>query len=294
MTLPVKTIVATGASSGLGFEVIKQRLDQAAQPYNFILGVRNLAKTEAAYSTLTFDHSLHKLTFVRLDLSSLATVRTFADQALAALGQTPLDHLLLNAATSNPATAPGPHGSKWSETYIVNHLSQHYLIHLLRPKLIESASRLVFVSSASFREVQDPAVFEHDLLAASGTPGRKLYAETKFVNLLGAHWWRRDLMGKCIVVAVSPGLVPGTNIGKGMGVDFTMEWPGARRVEDGAASIIEALKRNDFPDDPDLVFLTSWGEWWGRGVLEMTLDKGLQDRWCPGKEEIEREEGLDA
>jgi hypothetical protein len=61
----------------------------------------------------------------------------------------------------------------------------------------------------------------------------------------------------------------------------------------GAASIIEAFTRDDFPDDPDRVFLTSWGEWWGRDVLDKTLDKELQDRWCPGKEEIERQEGLD-
>lgn len=36
-----------------------------------------------------------------------------------------------------------------------------------------------------------------------------------------------------MVVAVSPGLVPGTGIGKGMGVNFTMEWKGARSIQDG-------------------------------------------------------------
>jgi hypothetical protein len=58
----------------------------------------------------------------------------------------------------------------------------------------------------------------------------------------------------------------------------------------GAASIIEAFHREDFPKDQDLVFLTSWGEWWGTEVLEKTLDKELQERWCPGKERIERDE----
>jgi NAD(P)-dependent dehydrogenase (short-subunit alcohol dehydrogenase family) len=96
------------------------------------------------------------------------------------------------------------------------------------------SSRIVIVSSASFREVEDPLVFERDLLAGSNTPGRQLYAETKFVQLLGAHWWRRKLQGtSCTVVAVSPGLVPATNIGKGMGVNFTMDWPGARTIDAG-------------------------------------------------------------
>ena len=96
------------------------------------------------------------------------------------------------------------------------------------------SSRIVIVSSASFREVEDPLVLERDLLARSDTPGRQLYAETKFVQLLGAHWWRRKLQGtSCTVVAVSPGLVPATNIGKGMGVNFTMDWPGARTIDAG-------------------------------------------------------------
>ena len=60
----------------------------------------------------------------------------------------------------------------------------------------------------------------------------------------------------------------------------------------GAASILAAFARDDLPDDSEQIFLTSWGEWWGRDVLEKTLDKGLQDRWCPGREEVERDELL--
>jgi hypothetical protein len=40
--------------------------------------------------------------------------------------------------------------------------------------------------------------------------------------------------------------------------------------------------------------LTSWGEWWPKDVYGKTLDKKLQDKWCPSKEEIEKEEGLSA
>lgn len=260
---------------------------------------------------------MHTITIIPLDLSELATVIAFAWQVSLTLGPTNLDFLFLNAAISDPAGQPGavgPHGSKWSNTYIVNHLckfggvdahvsgfpinlvppAQHYLVHLLLPTLISSNTHIIFTSSASFREVDDPRVFERDLLAGSGTPGRKLYSETKFTHLLGAHWWRRELHKRktgCTVVAVSPGLVPRTGIGKGMGMDFT-GWDGARELHEGAASIIAAFHREDFPEDPDLVFLTSWGEWWGRDVLEKTLDKELQDRWCPGREEIEREFAL--
>ncbi|KAK0622430.1 hypothetical protein B0T14DRAFT_426089 [Immersiella caudata] len=297
MSTTAKAIVATGASSGLGFEVIKQLLSQSAQPYNFILGVRNVEKTQAAFNSLNFDRAFHTLTLLPLDLSNLPTVVTFAAQTLSTLASANLSYLFLNAAISEPAgpaeppRTTNPNDSRWSKTYIVNHLSQHLLTHFFHPKLIHSQSRIVITSSASFREVEDPSAFEHNLLAGSGTPGRKLYAETKFVQLLGAHWWRRNLQGTgCVVVAVSPGLVPATNIGTGMGVDFTMDWPGAREIGDGAASIIEAFRRDDFPENADQVFLTSWGEWWGRDVLEKTLDRELQDRWCPGKEKIEEDE----
>jgi hypothetical protein len=62
----------------------------------------------------------------------------------------------------------------------------------------------------------------------------------------------------------------------------------------GAQSILRAFTRDDFPEDPEQIFLTSWGEWWGKDVYEKSLDKALQDKWCPSLEEIEREEGLSA
>jgi hypothetical protein len=56
----------------------------------------------------------------------------------------------------------------------------------------------------------------------------------------------------------------------------------------GASNILRALTVNDFPDDPEQVFLTSWGEWWSKEVYAKSLDKGLQDKWCPSEDEIER------
>lgn len=57
----------------------------------------------------------------------------------------------------------------------------------------------------------------------------------------------------------------------------------------GAQSVLAAMTRSDFPEDRDRIFLTSWGEWWEKSVIENSTDKELQDRWCPSKEDIERE-----
>jgi hypothetical protein len=60
----------------------------------------------------------------------------------------------------------------------------------------------------------------------------------------------------------------------------------------GAASILRAFTRDDFPADPDQVFLTSWGEWWSREEIAVSLDKELQGKWSPSKEDIERDERI--
>lgn len=50
--------------------------------------------------------------------------------------------------------------------------------------------------------------------------------------------------------------------------------------------------RSDFPADRDQIFLTSWGAWWEKSVLEKTLDRQLQDKWSFSKEEIEEAAGI--
>ncbi|EGY22344.1 uncharacterized protein VDAG_03782 [Verticillium dahliae VdLs.17] len=194
MSALAKTIVATGVSSGLGFEAIKQLLQQT-QPYRVILGARNAEGAQKAFGDLKFDESKHNVTVLPLELADLRGVKTFAQQTLETLGQQKIDYVLLNAAISNSAEEPGPHGSKWCESYIVNHL----------------------------------------------------YHRNEALT------WAK-----------------------------------------GAENILRALERDDLPEDPEQIFLTSWGEWWPKEVYAQTLDKKLQDKWCLDKEQIEQEEGITA
>lgn len=61
----------------------------------------------------------------------------------------------------------------------------------------------------------------------------------------------------------------------------------------GAQSILAAFTRNDFPEDAEQIFLTSWGEWWPKENFQLSLDKELQNKWSVSKEVIEREEMVD-
>ncbi|KAH7318932.1 hypothetical protein BKA65DRAFT_513491 [Rhexocercosporidium sp. MPI-PUGE-AT-0058] len=293
MSSIAKTIVATGATSGLGFEAIKQLLSQT-QPYRFILGCRNVANVRTAYNSLKYDTSKHSMTLLPLELSDLRTVKKFSSEVLNKLGSERIDILLLNAALIKTANEPGINGSKYNEPYIVNHLSQHYLLHLLREKLVESKTRVVVVSSGAIRMVKDLEKLNDIVKAESGGWFMDLYPASKFIQLLSALWWRRELQGSCRIVAVSPGLIPDTGLARNTTFTPTEEMmKDAKSVETGAQSILAAFTRDDFPDDPERILLTSWGEWWGKDVYELALDKELQDKWSPGKEVIEREELVD-
>ena len=145
MSTPPKNVIATGASSGLvshhsfpqctdkrhltaiqGLEVVKQLLQQP-EPHNFILGVRDIERTRAAYKDAGLDNSKHTLHLLQLDLSDLRSVQLFVQKALAQLGPNKLDLLFLNAGVLDDASGPGPHGSQWCQGYVVNHLGkQHF------------------------------------------------------------------------------------------------------------------------------------------------------------------------
>ncbi|CAI7569111.1 unnamed protein product [Penicillium pancosmium] len=293
MSATAKNVIATGASSGLGFEVIKQLLEKS-DPYNFIIGARDIERTQAAFNEVKFDTSKHTISLVPLDLTDLRSIQLFAQNALTKLGPNKLDLVFLCAGMVASAEGPGPHGSQWCTSYVVNHLSQHYLLHQLRETLAACKSRIVVVSSGAIRNVrnQDPKTLDVDLKANSGADRGVVYSASKFVQLLGAHYWRRTLP-ECRVVAVSPGLIPDTKLaGKDLGL--TMSMPDAKTVPEGAQNLLRAWTVNDFPEDPEQIMLTSWGEWWSKDVIQMSLDTALQNKWCLSREEIEKVEGLSA
>ncbi|KAJ5587421.1 uncharacterized protein N7459_003186 [Penicillium hispanicum] len=292
MATTQKTVIATGSSSGLGFEAIKQLLERP-ESYTFILGVRDTEKTQAAYDELSFDKTHNSISILPLDLSDLRSVQLFAQKALTQLGPNRLDYLFLCAGTLDDAKGPGPHGSQWCQGYVVNHLAQHYLTHLLRETLAASQSRVVVVSSGAIRNVrdQDPKTLDVDLKANSGAGRGVVYSASKFVQLLGAHYWRRALPS-CTIIAVSPGLIPNTKLAQDMSLSMNM--PDAKTVPEGAQNLLRAFTAEDIPTDPEQIFLTSWGEWWPKDVYALSLDTRLQDKWCLAREEIEEAEGLAA
>ncbi|KAF7299780.1 hypothetical protein HMN09_00984000 [Mycena chlorophos] len=296
MTNQRKTFVGTGCSSGLGFEAIRQllgKLPPLSLDIDFstvVLGVRDTATTAAAFAGAEVATPVP--TLLPLQLNDVSSVKSFATETLAILGEAPLDYLFLNAASGYTVDHKSKYGD-WCEQYIVNVISQHYLIHLLREKLVASKTRIVIVSSGFIRTVNDAtsSVLESQL---KGVPGptylENPYAQSKFVQLLNAHYWRRTLASTgCVVVAVTPGIVPTTGLTRRANFSVPHDAPGARSLDAGAATLLDAFVRNDFPEDPNRIFLSFAGTWdeADSAVLAKSLDRGQQDEWSPSKEKIE-------
>lgn len=70
-------------------------------------------------------------------------------------------------------------------------------------------------------------------MLAAKESDKSAYPPSKFIQLLNAHWWRRQLQGKCDVVAVSPGLIPYTGIIRGSDMKIPDNLPDAKSIPEG-------------------------------------------------------------
>ena len=104
--------------------MIKQLLEKN-ESYNFILGARDIPRTQAAFDELKFDNSKHTVSLIPVDFTDLRSVQLFAQNALTKLGPNKLDYLFLCAGMAASAEGPGPHGSQWCAGYVVNHLGKY-------------------------------------------------------------------------------------------------------------------------------------------------------------------------
>jgi NAD(P)-dependent dehydrogenase (short-subunit alcohol dehydrogenase family) len=138
-----KTILITGANSGIGYQAA---VELARRGAHVLLGVRDRGKGEAALARLLKEAPGAKAETVPLDMASLASIRAFA-----ASHSGPLDVLVNNAGVMAL-----PHREMTSDGFErqmgTNHLGHFALTGLLLPRLLQSASpRVVTVASLAHR-----------------------------------------------------------------------------------------------------------------------------------------------
>jgi NAD(P)-dependent dehydrogenase (short-subunit alcohol dehydrogenase family) len=200
--------VVTGSNTGLGLATAEALAGAGAE---VVMAVRNLDKGEAARAQILDTHPDAKILLQPLDLASLDSVRTAADELLAHHDH--LDLLINNA---------GLMYSKWQTTSDgfemqmgVNHLGHFALTNLLLDRMMATeGSRVVNVSSVGHRikSTLDPAAMmsgeKYDRIAA--------YGRSKLANLLFTYELQRRLTAAASTTAAlvaHPG-VSATELGR--------------------------------------------------------------------------------
>ena len=194
-----RTWVVTGANSGIGLETVRELARRGA---TVVMTSRDAAKGQAA-ATLVRDDVPHADLDVRsLDLASLASVRAFADEVLAA--HPVIDGLIDNAgvmAIPRKLTVDG-----FETQFATNHLGHFALTLRLLPALEKAARpRVVVVASTAH---QWGSIAFDDLMGERSYSPDRAYGQSKLANLLFTYELQRRLQKlgmKTVVAAAHPG-----------------------------------------------------------------------------------------
>ncbi len=195
---PMKTILITGATSGIGLESAQQL---AADGNRLVLVGRNPEKL-ADTAELVRSAGAADVDTLECDFASQSSVRQLAKAVLAAYDR--LDVLANNAGGYHKTRIETEDGIE--ATFAVNHLGGFLLTELLTDLMVRSApSRIVFTASVMhFGATMDFA----DLGFRQGYSGEKAYSRSKLANVLYARALARRLEGTGVAVnAFHPGAV---------------------------------------------------------------------------------------
>ncbi len=196
-----RTVVVTGASSGIGEEAARAL---AAKGARVVLAVRDARKGEATRTRIAGARPGASVEVSLVDMADLASIRAFAARSLEALPQ--IDVLLNNAGLGmQPARAVTVDG--FERQFGTNHLGHFALTGLLMPALLRSpAPRVVAISSIAHRS--GTLAFD-DLQGERGYRGGRAYNQSKLANLLFAlelDRRARAAHSKLVSVAAHPGI----------------------------------------------------------------------------------------
>jgi NAD(P)-dependent dehydrogenase (short-subunit alcohol dehydrogenase family) len=193
-----RTAVITGANTGLGYETAAAL---AAKGAHVVLAVRNLDKGKGAADRITAANPGASVALQELDLTSLESIRTAADELRS---NYPAIDLLINNAgvmfTPKSTTKDG-----FELQFGTNHLGHFALTGLLLDRVLAApGSRVVTVSSVGHRFARrirfDDLQWEREYSRVGA------YGQSKLANLMFTYELQRRLSGtNTIAAAAHPG-----------------------------------------------------------------------------------------
>ncbi len=176
-----KTYLITGANGGAGFQAARTLLTKGAK---VVMLNRSAEKSQAAVAELKKEFgATAEVSFVRMDLASLASVRQAAAEVLERVPQ--IDALICNAAIAQVPT------QKFTEDGFesmlgTNHYGHFLLCGLLFERIEASKGRIVVVSSLGYNMGIKAIQFD-DMNWDKNYHQNKTYSQSKLAQMMFAY-----------------------------------------------------------------------------------------------------------
>ena len=194
-----KTVIITGGNTGIGKETA---IDLAKRGARVIIGCRDEKRALAALRDIKDKSGSDEVAFKKLDLASLSSVRTFAEEVLQE--EERIDILINNAGVMFP---PYTHTEDGFELQFgVNHLGHFLLTLLLLDRIKECApSRIVNVSSVV--HYLGSLDFD-DMMWEKYYQAQKAYFRSKLANVMFSYELSKRLAESQVTVySLHPGSI---------------------------------------------------------------------------------------
>lgn len=206
-----KVAVVTGCSSGIGVPTVEALAQAGCIVYGGVRGASLGRAQEALSSVLNDAKTKDRVHLLDLDLTSLASVKKFADEIKSK--ESKINLLVNNAGIMSVPTRELTKDGFESQ-FGTNHLSHFYLFQNLKDLLIAGTksspdfkSRVVNVSSAAHR--CNTVIFDDINLAKSGNyDPLKAYGNSKTANVWMANYIERHYSSQGIhAYSLMPGII---------------------------------------------------------------------------------------
>ncbi|XVE96846.1 hypothetical protein REPUB_Repub02eG0258300 [Reevesia pubescens] len=203
------TAIITGGASGIGLETSRVL---ALRGVHVIIAARNLKAANEAKKVILTEVETARVDVLELDLCSIKSIRTFADNFLAL--NLPLNILINNAGIMFCPFQLSQDGIEVQ--FATNHIGHFLLTNLLLDKMKNTAKatgiqgRIVNLSSIAHSHCYKNGIRFNRISDKAGYNDKRAYGQSKLANILHANELSRRLQEEGVNITVNsvhPGLI---------------------------------------------------------------------------------------